>query len=1008
MRRIGRRVGRSALLALVGALMLVGTASAASASTAAAAPAAAAPPAGAPAAVTGGGLTLAVSSVSPTVVGYGQIVTVTGTVHNAGTAAVTVPRVDLIESTATIITREGVTAWAAGTSHATGLLLGTAEIATPIPGGGSAAFRIEVPKVSSLGTSTWGVLPVSVEAGPAVVHTFLGYQRIKEYEPLRTAWLVPLTLDPDPALWGPPGAARDKAWQQALGPGSRLDRLITATEASPVTWAIDPILLHPATAPTTGPSASPSPSTSPSTPSASPSSSAAPSGASALAPNAAASAEEAALRTDMADRLAALADQHGPVVLPRSDADVAAVGVLPGYAAPLTSLVTSAAATAAAAGGRADIAWPAGGTWTPQVEKGISGLYAKRPAAVVLPRSALPGIDPAIGATARTTSGTPLLLYEDSAETALTQAVSEQPEHGVGAATEQIVAMTAIVLGERPGVSRDLLLAVPRGIDASPVSAAALFSAIDTVPWLTATPLAGLVADAAKAPQASATGGSIGQAASALRQLTPAAYGGLRSSATVAAQIRGDGEIVGPRWSSAVTELLSARWRGHQAAWAALEKDVSGEVERTIEAVHVAPQTITFLADRGRVQVTVVNDLGVEVHDVTVDLIPDNPRLRIDSAPTTVRIGPHSRTTTAFDATALAAGPVRLAARIYGPGGVEVGRATIVSVTVTPTGAWIYWGLGALAALVFGLGIIRNVRRRRRGGPQGARRALPGAALDADVGRAATIRPAAPSGSATVARSGAIMAAGTMTSRILGVLRASLLAGVIGTNGLVADSFQTANTLPNQFYLLLAGGILNAVLVPQLVRATRHEDGGADFVNRLLTAALVPHHRGDGAHDGPRPGARPGLLRRQRPPSDHPRHDLRLHLPAADLLLRPVHHARPGPQRPLTVRGIHVGSGAGQRRRHRRPALVPCRGERGARCPSTDGALGSSGSSPAPRPCRSASRPRPHHAVAPDRIPLPAAVGIPRVRSRLGVAGRDVDVRGGRRQPSWGSSSPRG
>ncbi len=83
------------------------------------------------------------------------------------------------------------------------------------------------------------------------------------------------------------------------------------------------------------------------------------------------------------------------------------------------------------------------------------------------------------------------------------------------------------------------------------------------------------------------------------------------------------------------------------------------------------------------------------------------------------------------------------------------------------------------------------------------------------------------------------MAAGTMTSRVLGVLRASLLAGVIGATGHSADAFQTANTLPNQFYLLLAGGILNAVMVPQIVRATRREDGGADFINRLMTAAFV-------------------------------------------------------------------------------------------------------------------------------------------------------------------------
>ncbi len=94
-------------------------------------------------------------------------------------------------------------------------------------------------------------------------------------------------------------------------------------------------------------------------------------------------------------------------------------------------------------------------------------------------------------------------------------------------------------------------------------------------------------------------------------------------------------------------------------------------------------------------------------------------------------------------------------------------------------------------------------------------------------------------GPVSVVRSGAVMAAGTMSSRLLGVLRASLLAGVIGAAGPIPDAFQTANTLPNQFYLLLAGGILNAVLVPQIIRATANHDGGEDFINRLVTAALV-------------------------------------------------------------------------------------------------------------------------------------------------------------------------
>lgn len=90
-----------------------------------------------------------------------------------------------------------------------------------------------------------------------------------------------------------------------------------------------------------------------------------------------------------------------------------------------------------------------------------------------------------------------------------------------------------------------------------------------------------------------------------------------------------------------------------------------------------------------------------------------------------------------------------------------------------------------------------------------------------------------------VARSGLVMAAGTMTSRILGLVRATMLAAVIGATGLTADAFQIANTLPNQFYALLAGGVLNAVLVPQIIKSQAHADGGQGFTDSLITLALL-------------------------------------------------------------------------------------------------------------------------------------------------------------------------
>ncbi|WP_308121835.1 murein biosynthesis integral membrane protein MurJ, partial [Actinotalea ferrariae] len=87
-------------------------------------------------------------------------------------------------------------------------------------------------------------------------------------------------------------------------------------------------------------------------------------------------------------------------------------------------------------------------------------------------------------------------------------------------------------------------------------------------------------------------------------------------------------------------------------------------------------------------------------------------------------------------------------------------------------------------------------------------------------------------------RSAGVMAAGTATSRVLGVVRVSVLAAAIGANAAGANAFALANWLPNMLYMLVAGGVLNAVLVPQVVRAYR-SPGGQAFVDRLLTLSGV-------------------------------------------------------------------------------------------------------------------------------------------------------------------------
>ncbi|MER7488803.1 murein biosynthesis integral membrane protein MurJ [Streptomyces sp. NPDC126497] len=93
---------------------------------------------------------------------------------------------------------------------------------------------------------------------------------------------------------------------------------------------------------------------------------------------------------------------------------------------------------------------------------------------------------------------------------------------------------------------------------------------------------------------------------------------------------------------------------------------------------------------------------------------------------------------------------------------------------------------------------------------------------------------------ASTARSSAVMAAGSIVSRGTGFARSAVVAAALGTIGPTADGYAVGNSLPTIVYMLLLGGALNAVFVPELVKAAReHEDGGVAYTDRLVTVCVA-------------------------------------------------------------------------------------------------------------------------------------------------------------------------
>jgi putative peptidoglycan lipid II flippase len=117
-------------------------------------------------------------------------------------------------------------------------------------------------------------------------------------------------------------------------------------------------------------------------------------------------------------------------------------------------------------------------------------------------------------------------------------------------------------------------------------------------------------------------------------------------------------------------------------------------------------------------------------------------------------------------------------------------------------------------------------------------------AATAEPDTAGSATPSGP-GSSTSTRGGllratAVMASGSLVSRILGFVRSFLFGAIfVGFSSSVGSAFSAANQLPNTIWIMIGGGTLNAILVPAIVRAARRPDRGADFTSRLFTLVAV-------------------------------------------------------------------------------------------------------------------------------------------------------------------------
>ncbi|MFJ3379400.1 DUF6049 family protein [Curtobacterium sp. NPDC090217] len=333
-------------------------------------------------------------------------------------------------------------------------------------------------------------------------------------------------------------------------------------------------------------------------------------------------------------------------------------------------------------------------------------------------------------------------------------------------------------------------------------------------------------------------------------------------------------------------ETLAAASNAFRADDEAFTKAVDTRVTqsaKTVSSVGILDgSSITLLGDRSSLPISIRNRSEFPV-TVFLTVQPSNSFLRIEKNAVKVTVQPDSSSRVTFPVQSVANGKVELTMSLTSATGVRIADPATVEINVQAQWETFITAAAAIAVIaIFGLGIYRNVRRRlrrRRNGepeeveedpnrplevqppapgetqPGGPSAATGSAAAVPMAGSTATLTdrdPEEPTISATqpqpavdaepvaersLGRASAMLAAGTMASRILGFAKTFVLAYAIGQNASTsANAFAVANQLPNNIYALIAGGLLSAVLIPQIVRSMKNTaDGGQGYVNKIVT-----------------------------------------------------------------------------------------------------------------------------------------------------------------------------
>ncbi|BDZ45360.1 hypothetical protein GCM10025866_12690 [Naasia aerilata] len=158
--------------------------------------------------------------------------------------------------------------------------------------------------------------------------------------------------------------------------------------------------------------------------------------------------------------------------------------------------------------------------------------------------------------------------------------------------------------------------------------------------------------------------------------------------------------------------ILSSQWQELPDAWQTAATDLHSRFLGILGSVSLTSTSVFVVSPDAEVPISVRNDLDFPV-TIRLDGRPSNGRILVEGATATVDAQSSQRV--GLPTRSIVNGRVTLTVTAFSPTGVQVGSPAVITLDVQAE--WEAVGTGVVVGLVvalFGFGIFRNIRRRRR------------------------------------------------------------------------------------------------------------------------------------------------------------------------------------------------------------------------------------------------------------------------------------------------------